>query len=250
MKYKQKDKINKVISSILRECTGTHFLDSGSAYGRNWEKNQQTNFEKTEPVKVDAWKECANITLNVYHYLTAFLEITKESYKMNKVFQRYINLPENGDKHYLELMEGFIESLEKVEGYCGITNTYNYDNILSQVLQYALFGCKGEQFIILQTHNGCDVRGGYSQPTIFRLCDREYFIMAQRNINASDGENNWYSDDAGYHWYFGYSSNGQTALGREYNPELGKVVILDEANNQVISKLTNKPVKYYASLDY
>lgn len=46
-------------------------------------------------------------------------------------------------------------------------NTYNGEDLLSQVLQYTLFSGDAGEFVALQIHNGADVRGGYTKPHIF-----------------------------------------------------------------------------------
>ncbi len=46
-------KIEELITAMLKENTGSHFLDSGGAYGRNWQRNQKVDFEENQPVTVD-----------------------------------------------------------------------------------------------------------------------------------------------------------------------------------------------------
>jgi hypothetical protein len=60
----------------------------------------------------------------------------------------------------------------------GAANTYNHENDLDQVLQYVRFAIDGEQFILLQVHTGCDVRGGYTTPVVARMRDPDYFRMS------------------------------------------------------------------------
>ena len=42
------DETKAVIADMLQENTGRHMLDSGGAYGRNWERNQGRDFD-SEP---------------------------------------------------------------------------------------------------------------------------------------------------------------------------------------------------------
>jgi hypothetical protein len=60
-KRKRKMTIENVIASMMTENTGTHFLDSGGAYGRNWQRNQGLTVGAT----VDALKEMPSATLEV-----------------------------------------------------------------------------------------------------------------------------------------------------------------------------------------
>ena len=63
------------ITEMLKENTGEHFLDSGDAYGRNWETNQNKVFEDEPRVSYDIWGEEINITVSVYHYLCELLDV-------------------------------------------------------------------------------------------------------------------------------------------------------------------------------
>jgi hypothetical protein len=47
-------------------------------------------------------------------------------------------------------------------------NSYNEDNLLSGTVQYTCFELDGDSFVLLQIHGGCDVRGGYTAPQVFR----------------------------------------------------------------------------------
>ena len=51
-------------------------------------------------------------------------------------------------------------------------NTYNDSiQLLSQVLQGSFVKIYDKDYIILQIHNGCDVRGGYTHAKMFLLTD-------------------------------------------------------------------------------
>jgi len=79
-------------------------------------------------------------------------------------------------------------------------NTYNYENLLSQVLQFILLEGKDDTYIILQVHGGCDVRGGYTKPRVFRVIDEDYFWMAQTWIFASCQCTAIDSPECGFYW--------------------------------------------------
>jgi len=46
-------------------------------------------------------------------------------------------------------------------------NTYNGEDMLSQVLLYTYFTWNNEAYVVLQIHGGADVRGGYTKPRVF-----------------------------------------------------------------------------------
>jgi hypothetical protein len=106
-------------------------------------------------------------------------------------------------------------------------NTYNEDNLLDQVLLFTYFelragagrgGCVGV-YVVLQVHGGCDVRGGYTRPRVFRVTRDEgveIFDYRRGTIFCRGGEHShrWTTDDGGAHWYF------EGACGRGSGPQL------------------------------
>lgn len=214
MVVKAKDKTASIIEAILKENTGMSILDSGGAYGRNYERNQKRNFTKENACQVDisTWQDNEgkdqhelNISFNLYHYLNAYLDYDDMSSKLEDDFNKFADLSENEDKAWLTIMEEFADKYTNF----GTTNTYNFDNILSQVIQYTAFSLTNDEYdiyILLQIHGGCDVRGGYTKPRILKVLDRDYFILAQNDCDAmcNNCGAHWYSDDGGYHWYIDY----------------------------------------------
>jgi len=108
------DKTKEIIASMLKENTGTHFLDSGGAYGRHWERNQTREFED-EPasiLKFNVWNEgkdwSVELTHNVYHWLIEKLEYNKE---WDDHFHEFANREGNKDKYWLECLELYYDYL-------------------------------------------------------------------------------------------------------------------------------------------
>ena len=195
----------KKIIEMLCENTGTHICDSGGTNGRAWQRNRHKNFEEEEAVNVEVWKDEVSISYNIYHYLKNFLEITEDSESLQRMFGEFCERPENRDEYWLTNMEDFREKFNNTSVYgseFGITNTYNYETILSQTLQYAFIGYNDKLFIILQAHNGADARSGYTAPYIFEVEDCDYFLMAQNDVycDCSICEGKWQSE-GGYHFY-------------------------------------------------
>lgn len=232
MKYKKSDKIEDVITKMLKEDTGMDMLDSGGAYGRSWQMNGCVDFKNTPEVELEVWENEFSFNLNVYHYLVSYLLITRQSVKLNNELQRYMKKSED---YHLGDMEHFVEKHNEGDNYlCNdnlITNTYNGEEFISQTLQYGIFQENETYFIVLQIHGGCDVRGGYTEPTVFELDDAEYFLMAQRNFTMSDGEHYFETDD-GYHW--------RDADGEQDEVELNDFLEYDEKNNKLFNKKTKK----------
>jgi hypothetical protein len=200
--------MKRIIERMLKENTGRAMMDSGDYYGRAYERNQGRNFENEAACQVEInekFKEI-NISFDTYHYLTAYLDYDDTCRLLEKRFKRYTNRRENQETAWLTLMIEFA-GFTNDDSYQGngihTTNTYNYDNILSQILQYVDFEFKGNTYILLQIHGGCDVRGGYTKPRIFRIPELDYFLMAQSDVMAGcENHHFWDSDDCGYHWYY------------------------------------------------
>ncbi len=159
----------KIIEQLTAN-TGTHFLDSGGAYGRNWEKNQLRDFnaEKATTLKFEIWNDKweMDITHNVFHFLRECLEYDEA---MDNAFVAFSNLPKNADCSWPQVVENWKEKVNDDDAYYNWgENTYNRECLLSQVLQYDLFEIKGTCYIALQVHGGCDVRAGYTRPYIYQ----------------------------------------------------------------------------------
>lgn len=160
---------------MLTENTGTHFLDSGGAYGRHWQRNQMLtleDFQKSpEAVAVHNYGYW-ELILNIFHYLNKRIELTETAEHLQTYFIDWANA-EGYDLWACDTIEEFAGLLEdstgEREGNNTIANSYNWENYLSQTIQYASLGYGGRAYVILQIHGGADVRGGYTRPQIFAI---------------------------------------------------------------------------------
>lgn len=152
-----------VLAEMLVENTGAHFLDSGGAYGRHHERNHgkyEIDFDQEPQVSADKY----GVSLSVYHYLARRLEYCPD---LQAEFQDFIASSPD-DEGWLSLAESFAETKDKSYQ---TWNTYNGDCYLSQTVQGVSFrdDKRGETYALIQIHGGCDVRGGYTKPRIFRI---------------------------------------------------------------------------------
>lgn len=163
-------RVQGLVYRMLTENTGRHLLDSGGAYGRNWERNQGKTIGKfmREPDEVISWDgKYLYRTVSVFHYLTGELELDDVCDKFNRRNKREGNWDADdvygvGSNTWSWLKENHDVQLART------WNTYNWDSDLSQVLQGAYLEIDGEQYVLIQVHGGCDVRGGYTDAMLFK----------------------------------------------------------------------------------
>ncbi len=160
----------QVIQDMLTENTGRSMLDSGGVYGRHWEKNQGLRFANSKPVLLSFKDEYIDFTRNIYHFLVECLEYSPE---WQKKFEQFCKKDDpKDDKYWLDLMSRFASKYGEKGSHSG-ANTYNSEDLLSQVIQYEQFtffstdNNTSEEIVLLQIHGGCDVRGGYTEPKCF-----------------------------------------------------------------------------------
>lgn len=167
----------ELIYGMLIENTGTHFLDSGGAYGRAWERNQGKTIEdfEGEPEESYTYHRCGNYLerrVSVFHYLSQLQtdwvcdyfnempcqdwDADGEVYGVSKAQWDWLN-----SKCEVKVEQTF--------------NTYNGDSDLSQILQGSWLTINDEQYLLLQIHGGCDARGGYTNAKLFQ-CQEEWMI--------------------------------------------------------------------------
>jgi hypothetical protein len=169
----------ELIYKMLTENTGAHMLDSGGAYGRNWERNQSKtieDFENEPDVHYTSNGLWIDRRVSVFHYLSqletdwrcdAFNQIPCENWDAEDVY--------GVSKEQWEwLTSGYDMPVKVLRTF----NTYNGDSDLSQILQGAWLDIDGESYILLQIHGGCDARGGYTDAKLFKTpeegCIHEY----------------------------------------------------------------------------
>lgn len=151
----------KVIAKMLKENTGTHFLDSGGNSGRMWQRNQNKVFKNEPRVTLDDY----GATVSTFHYLSEILELDNVTRKVNSFITK-------NKLHWVDEVAEEIEEkdLFDVEKFHDTINTYNHENNLSQVLQFKTFKLYNDDvYVLLQIHGGADVRGGYTDTKCFKL---------------------------------------------------------------------------------
>ena len=177
---KQFTETQKLVYAMLMENTGTHFLDSGDANGRMWQRNQAKTIEDFDneleaTIEKSEWTDKDGKVhteyerdVSVFHYLSE-LELDHVCDKFNDLNTDCKDW--EGDISWGVCQAGadFLEliGMESKHEF----NTYNFDCDLSQVLQGSWLDMDGEMYLLLQIHGGADVRGGYTDAKLFKVQD-------------------------------------------------------------------------------
>lgn len=183
--------VKKLIYSMLTENTGTHFLDSGGANGRGWQKNKTKSIEdfeneEEESYQLDAKYKEIYRTVSVFHYLTNNLEIDEICEHFNNLQNTFNNWDADADVYGVSF-----QAFEYIQNNFDIEvqrswNTYNGESDLSQILQGANITINEEEYILIQIHNGADARGGYTHAKLLKM--EEYCIHEYLNEWKESGE--------------------------------------------------------------
>jgi len=172
--HAQETSTQQALLEMWTENTGRHFLDSGDAWGRNWERNQGltvADMMARPQVTLDVRFGYADISVSAWHWLESILEF--DPY-MQRVFEKFAWLDGLKDAPWLECAERFAQAAhdspyDAVRSY----NTANGESWLDATLQYVTFTRANVPYVALQYHGGCDIRGAYTKPRIFQVTDSE-----------------------------------------------------------------------------
>jgi hypothetical protein len=181
----------QILVDMLTENTGRHFLDSGGAYGRNWERNAGKtveDFMAAPEVEVVTWERNGQtvveyVNLDVFHFLRQRLDYDAE---LDAAFHEFAMNDEHREDDWFTCLEAWFaaEGLDTP----GVVNTYNGEDNLSQVIQYYIFEYEDEPKIALMIHGGCDVRGGYTAPRFFNGDDYTLYDNADLEVFMAEPE--------------------------------------------------------------
>ncbi len=163
--------------AMLKENTGSHFLDSGGAYGRNYDHNAKIDdFESRPSIAVDIFEDTFELTIDVYHFLKKALHYDDKMERMNRTFTRF---SDKNEETWEDNLQSFCKRLGWKQSEITPTNSCNSECALSQTIQFFVH----YDICILQIHGGCDVRGGYTKPVFFWL-NEDFSIYNFARITA------------------------------------------------------------------
>lgn len=178
----------KTFKQLIRENTGSSLLDSGAVYGYQYNQPAPDYGIKIE---LDYRRNEVMTTIETSEFLDATLNQVD---KLNDEFSAFI---EDKDGSYMDMVDQFAEA----NGFKIVAegNTYNEENDLSQsiLFHYLLpdsvddsdWYYKNELIVVVQTHNGCDIRGGYSSPVFCEpSCDSQEFLQFSCGYRVRDSD--------------------------------------------------------------
>ena len=155
--------MKQTFAKLARQNTGSHMCDSGGENGRQWQrplakKDQWLGFYERIDRETGECTYEISATINTVAFLDAHLEIDQDLTKLFKKMDYDV--------------EAFAKLMNRKEQ--DRQNTYNGESDLNQVFQYTVLSNKIEWYydenalVLLETHNGADVRGGYSDYVVCR----------------------------------------------------------------------------------
>lgn len=190
--------IKKVVDEMLKEEIGKHMCDSGGAYGYQYEKNREKGYLKglckvDEYTNKEAGERTLEVTIPVYDLLTYNLLYDEDALCKEKQLYCKLKKQEINPYSIWEVKEVIENTFSKGIMPIDWINTYNYEEYVSQTLQFCPFKSDGEDYILLQVHNGCDVRSGYTKPRVFKVKDITYFLagLNDRKTECKCGLNDY-----------------------------------------------------------
>lgn len=179
---------------MMTENTGTHFLDSGMSDGRHWQQNQKLTVADfmARPKATLETEYGTYPTLDLFHFLNDRLTLTERAKQLQADFEQYVNETSDLTFYDLEAMETFVHYATEATEQPSVSNSYNWENYLSQTIQYVDFQVRGESFTLLQIHGGADVRGGYTRPQVFETTGELWsYSMQNASVQCTNEECDW-----------------------------------------------------------
>ena len=155
------------VFGMFQEGTGAALCDSGGAYGRHWERNQLRTLADFEAEPEVSWSHHGYFTVSTFHYLVKAAGIELDD--TARAFNELECADWDGDTYGISRAQSDWLA-EQGFKFHQSWNTYNHESSLSQVLQgTSLQDAAGEHYVLIQLHQGCDVRGGYTDARLFKL---------------------------------------------------------------------------------
>jgi hypothetical protein len=162
----------KALTKLCRQNTGSHMCDSGSAYGYHY---QRAIPKELITIDVDFDRNTVSATINTPVWLPEVLDVDNRSQRILNNLNR--KFPEDSWDDLIDKLSDKLDLKVRLT-----ENTYNGENDLSQNILYTVLSNSDDWYydddavIIVRSHNGCDVRGGYSNPICCKASSEDTFF--------------------------------------------------------------------------
>jgi hypothetical protein len=208
---KKSNTLALTLHAMFTENTGRHLLDSGSAYGRAWERNANKTVADfmSAPLETTTVYQQSDGTLEYTRTLDMFQHMY-ETLSLDRICSHFNKLNTNAGNwdHSYGVSDIAGKYLDRKMNELGLVNmfrenTYNHDTDLNGTLLYTMIGEDPDNFysaeyVLIQVHGGCDVRGGYTDAKLFKLpeYDDGQFVtnMYQCDNLKEDALNGYHGD--------------------------------------------------------
>lgn len=160
----------QAVKEMMTEVCDKNLLDSGGAYGYAYER--RANCDKEPEFKVhyellDNGKLCIEVTKSMYWHL---VNTCQYRHDLTVMLDAYADLKD--ERYGAYLGEDFFTSFGLN---ASSDNTYNIETLLDGTFLFTQAYTSDEPtgLFVISTHNGCDVRSGYSSAKVFESPDAE-----------------------------------------------------------------------------
>lgn len=188
-----------LITRLLRQDTGRHFLDSGGAYGRHHERNAVlTDAELVDwDFRLVVRPTHFEVSRNVANYLYEGFDFDREHTNRLMAFSRSTKFKQ---EDWTDCLKAYLESVDGcfLSGKSG--NTCNYQTLLTQSVHYVGIDLPDRcgDYYAVRVHQGCDLRGGYGEFVIAEATD-EMFSFSNATMYCKN--RHYLTTDDAYRWY-------------------------------------------------
>ena len=172
-------------------------MDSGGNSGRAWQRNAGKSWSDLETG--------AKLIATVHTFgeqapkLELSLEVATASYLIENL--EFCQELQAAYDDWLSKHDDIGYGLEEFSGEASYYSA-NWESNLTQEINFVRFEWNGEEVVLLQTHNGADIRGGLSSPIAYEIVSEEpgYFgYIEPYPIEA--GAYCWNSDGSSVNWW-------------------------------------------------
>lgn len=180
--------------TMFTENTGRHFLDSGGAYGRAWQRNRRRDLRADAQGHLEFFisgRRFEYVSISTYHFLEQRVVYNE---RLDGIFQQWRKRKSVEGDRLPDQMIGFPVWLKKMLPKARFRSpfgeemdkptyiyTYNEENVLSQDFQFTAFEVDHTEYVIISLHNGADARGGLTEPKFFELNGRSEWSIFDYN---------------------------------------------------------------------